>query len=538
MPRGIVSAQMLLACLLFAACTAEDPPVRIVAQGTAPPAAVAPAPGAPAPAVQSRLPGFAPRFEPNACPFTLGAGQVEGETVTCGFVVVPEEYTRPDGRTIRLAVAVFKARTNNPEPAPLVWLAGGPGGHGLDGVAPQVSGRVAETLLAHRDLVIFDQRGAGYSQPSLACREVTEAKYAALSQPLSPADEANGLRAAALRCRDRLRGERISPAAYSSAASAADVDAIRRALGYEQINLYGVSYGSRLALTVMRDFPGILRSVVLDAVVPLQANFYVDMFASAQRAVDLLFRRCAADPACSTAYPELESVFYALVARLNQSPARLQIRHARTGQLHDFVVTGTRFAAGIFEALYRSGLIPTLPWTIYRARAGDFEPFALTVRDALFIDGVSHGMHYSVQCSEEVRFAGAAEIAAAGRAVRPEIAAALGGGAGEPALLAICAAWDARPAAPVENEPVRGDVPTLLLSGEYDPITPPAYAELAARTLTRAFAFTLPGAGHGAASGGDCPIAVIVAFLREPTAQPNAACIARMSGPVWAHPGR
>src|SRR5262249_29867789 len=159
-----------------------------------------------------------------------------------------------------------------------------------------------------------------------------------------------------------------------SAAGAADVNDIRLALGYDKIDLYGVSYGTRLALTVMRDFPDILRSVVLDSTVPVQADLYNDVARNAQRVFDLLFQSCAADRACNGAFPDLEDGFYQLVARLNAAPVTVQLKHPFTGKSYDFLITGNRLVGALFETFYVTSFIPGLPRVIARARAGDYTP--------------------------------------------------------------------------------------------------------------------------------------------------------------------
>ncbi|HEX5165953.1 MAG TPA: alpha/beta fold hydrolase, partial [Thermomicrobiales bacterium] len=171
-----------------------------------------------------------PRFEAASCPFVLGPDQIEGQTVTCGFVTVPEMRGAHAGQTIRLAVAVFKAQDTASSP-PLIFLGGGPGSAILGSFGPVITESLAEGLTADHDLILFDQRGAGFSQPSLACQEMTDLKYQNLGLHISREDETDGTVQAALRCRDRLRQAGINLAAYTTAASVADVDDIRRALG-------------------------------------------------------------------------------------------------------------------------------------------------------------------------------------------------------------------------------------------------------------------------------------------------------------------
>lgn len=476
---------------------------------------------------------FTPRFSPGACPFKVGAGQTEGRSVICGTVDVPEEHARPGGPVLTLAVARFPATGANPQPEPLVWLDGGPGGPSLSGTGEELSTLVSRLFTQNRDLILFDQRGTGYSRPALNCTENIDLKYRALAQRRTPEQIAADDVAAITACRGRLRAQGVNLSAFTSAENAADVNDIRLALGYRQINLYGVSYGTRLALTVMRDFPSILRSVVLDSTVPLQSNLYIEVAANAQRSFDTLFDGCAADRACASAYPDLRKVFAEQANRLNADPVTITVTHPRSGRRYDFLLTGDQFVAGLFQALYRADLIPVLPKVIFGVRDGNYEPFANAIRDNLFYDDLSHGMYYSVQCGEELAFASLDQVNAAASRVQPEIGRAISGTADNASLFTVCSLWDARRAAPVENVAVSSSVPTLVLAGQYDPITPPAWGRLAAATLDRATFLEFPGVGHGAMVSALCPLEVAAGFLNQPDASPDATCISRMTAPRW-----
>ncbi len=484
-----------------------------------------------APTATAIVGGPVPRLDAAPCPFKPASGQVEGRTVRCGFVAVAEDHARPDGAVIQLAVAVFQPSRPGTDRTPLFFLDGGPGGYTLDGLGALLTPLVVTALAGGRELVVFDQRGVGYSRPSLACPEVTAAKYAAFDRRVRrDEDTAEGSKAAAA-CRDRLRAGGVHPEFYTSAQNAADVNDIRVVLGYERINLYGVSYGTRLGLTVERDFPDILRAVVLDSVVPPQADLYPDIYGAAQRSFDLLFQGCAADAACNAAYPGLEGAFYDLVHRLNDQP--VPVRFVQKGQDYTYLLTGDRLVSALFQMLYQSNVIPDLPRMITALRNGDTLPFREDFSALLFYDQISYGMYFSVQCGEEMSFTSRQAVENAARGVRPEIGAETGDGFGDDALFPICALWGAHPAAAAENQPVRAATPTLILSGQYDPITPPAYAALAASTLAHATVVEFPGLGHGPGLSDPCALSVMVAFLDAPQRAPDTSCLVRLRGPRW-----
>ena len=270
-----------------------------------------PTPAAPTPSTNG-----VPRFEPADCWFD----EPQGQTVECGYLIVPEDRANPSNdKTIQLAVARFKSDSSNPQPDPIVYLEGGPGGSPLRSYMPVFNVYFAP-FLEKRDLILLDQRGTGYSQPALDCREYYDWALSVLDQDLSVEESEQQGNAASLACRERLVGSGVNLAAFNSAENAADVNDLRVALGYEQLNLYGISYGTRLALTVLRDFPQGLRSVVIDSVVPLQSNLYTEIPGNGARAFELLFEACATDAACSAAYPDLRGVFFDLVDQLNDKP--------------------------------------------------------------------------------------------------------------------------------------------------------------------------------------------------------------------------
>ena len=215
---------------------------------------------------------YQPVFNPAPCAFPVSGGY----RVYCGYLVVPENRASLNSALIQLHMAVFQSFAEGPEPDPVVHLAGGPGSSSLD-VAGYLFGQGLDAVLDHRDFIFFDQRGTGHSSPRLDCPERNALTPTLLSGALSDDESFQAIVDAFHRCRDRLRAQGIDLSAYNSAASAADVNDLRLALGYNQLDLYGDSYGTRLALTVMRDYPEAVRSVVLDSTYPLEVNLYTTM---------------------------------------------------------------------------------------------------------------------------------------------------------------------------------------------------------------------------------------------------------------------
>ena len=322
-------------------------------------------------------------------------------------------------------------------------------------------------------------------------------------------------------CRDRLVSEGVNLSAFNSLQNAADIDALRRALGYEQINLYGVSYGTLLALHTIRDYPEGLRSVILDAVVPPQINYLTRTGMTAQRSFDRLFEACASDPACNEAYPDLQSVFFDLVDQFNETPAIIPMTDPDSGIQYDAVFDGDSFMGSIFQLLYSGGMVPSLPRMIYEARDGEFDAFARIMSIVLFDRSMSYGMFYSVLCAEDADFSLADQQL---EGVYPEIARQEKRSL--PLFLEVCERWDVTPLGDQVDLPVESSIPTLVLSGEFDPVTPPEYAAEAASSLSNSYVYTFPTGAHGAAMDGICQDQIINAFLDNPGQAPDGSCIA------------
>ncbi|MBN1661159.1 MAG: alpha/beta fold hydrolase [Anaerolineae bacterium] len=466
--------------------------------------------------VQATAAGDVPRFEPAPCPVPAPDG------VRCGYLVVWEDRDDPGEGTIRLAVAILPAESPAPAPDPVVYLEGGPGGSALEGLDTWLT----SPLRAERDLILFEQRGTRYAEPELDCPELKEVYVETWVAGLDDDEVAAAEVAAAARCRERLAAGGIDLAAYNSVASAADLDELRRMLGYQTWNLYGISYGTRLALTVLREVPTGIRSVILDSVYPPQVDGLAQITPNTERVVTKLLADCQADAACRTAFPDLEAAFYDVWARANERPFEVRVPHPDTGEMLVLPVDGDDLVGVLFLAFYDADLIPYLPLVIDQLASGDEEVLAPLTHFTLstYLRG-SEGMSFSVTCHEEAPFNTPEEIRAAAQGVPPPMRAFE-----LTSTLEICDLWGAGIPDPIEAEPVYSDVPVLILEGDYDPITPPAYGRSTAETLPNSYYFEFPGLGHGVTLA-DCPAEIARSFLTDPTSRPLAACLPLMGPP-------
>jgi len=443
---------------------------------------------------------------------------------------VPEDRSKPNGPAIRLAVAVFKSPDANPAPDPLIFLQGGPGGPIVHDLGTVINASNNAVLVGKHDLILIDQRGTGYSRPALDCKEATQLSLKTLKQNLTPDQQVSLLSGAVRRCRDRLVRAGINLDAYTTRADAADIADLRRALGYRSVDVYGVSYGTWTALTMMRYFPAGIRSVVLDSVVPPRGNLIVDPSRTEARLFDLIFRDCAQSSTCRTRYPRLENVFYSLIDQLNARPVTVPTIDAVSGKRYQVLINGFGLSDLLFSTPYITSYIPSIPRMIYDAKNGSYGLISKVYGDVGFnFESFDLGTYLSVACSDEAPFTNRQEITAAVQTLPPLLRSyALISRLGD---LHQCGIWHVKGVDPSQKSAVRSAIPTLVLEGQYDPVTPPQNGRQVARTLNRSFYFEFPGTGHGAFLANPCPFNMVHAFLDDPTHKPNASCIATMGPP-------
>jgi pimeloyl-ACP methyl ester carboxylesterase len=462
-------------------------------------------------------------FESGVCPFDLPAG-VE---VECGFVIVPEDHDNPEGKTIRLAVAVMRDQSEDHQPDPVIVLAGGPGEKLVEnrGIMLQLFGDVHPD----RDLIIFDQRGVGLSEPALECPEWIEAQYDLLDE----ADELVTYQTSYIKlmeCNQTLVNEGVNLSAYNTSQSAADVNAIREALGYEQLNLFGGSYGSFLAQAVVREYPEMVRSVAMNSVYPLEANFLVDApLVTAQGALDLL-AACESDEECNQAYPDLTEVFFETIERLNEEPVMITVTHATSGKNYDVLLTGDRVYGNLLGFMYITQFIPLLPQAIYDVYNGDYDLVAQLQGTYLSLyEATSRGMMYSVLCTEDLIDKEWEDLRKNYEAVPIPLSDEIDIEDTRPySIFAICEGWGVEEADPSFKQPLVSDIPTLLLGGEFDPVTPIEFAYDVAESLSNSYLYEFSGVGHNIMAASDCARKTMGEFFHDPSQAPGASCMIDM----------
>jgi pimeloyl-ACP methyl ester carboxylesterase len=459
-----------------------------------------------------------PVLERHACPF---AGEEGAEGVRCVTLVVPaDRHDATNPAVVELAVAILRATGPTPADDPVLYLEGGPGGASVAWFDAWLDPPWSR-LRRDRDIILLDQRGTGYSSPSLGCEEEWGRSGDAYVE-------------AVLGCRDDAVAAGAVLTGISTREHAADVADLREALGIEEWNLLGVSYGTRVALAVLRDHPEGVRSAILDSVYPPGVEVLVEQGEISVAAFDALAEACVADIGCRDDHGDPRPQLAAAAAALDASP--IELEGAR--------LEGSDLVAEVVLAMYDTELLAGLPAIIATAvddpeaafdeLGGWYEdagPPAFRPPSRRLVPAYedSAGTFYAVECREEV--AGAdVEAARVRTAALPAPFDAVGLLQLEE-LVAICSDYGSGSAGPSERAPAVSDVPALLLAGGLDPVTPPGWARLASDTLSVSSVVEFPAVGHAVLPSGSCPSGLVSAFLDDPTAPPEASCAAAYDRP-------
>ena len=396
------------------------------------------------------------------------------EMAECGWFEVPENPMEPDGKTIQLRVARVPAKGRDAEPDPLIFFAGGPGQAATE--AWPIISRAIRKVNENRDILLVDQRGTGQSNP-LKCPMAEPEEVLRLDwDDLGPTTQ---------NCLDALDGD---PRFYTTTIAMQDIDAVREALGYEQVNLFGGSYGTRAAQVYLRLFPDRVRSMVLDGVVPQTLALGSEHAQKLDQAIYRVLDNCEADAQCSTLFPDSAAKLKQLMQRLENQPVELTVIHPSTGLPVSFTFDRDVLGSSIRFLTYAPESQAMLPLLIHEAATtGSLDRLASQILIAAggLQESISQGMEMSVVCAEDVPFF-----------PQTDQSAYLMGNSMMRASRIQCDIWPRGPLPDGFNDPVGGDLPVLLLSGELDPVTPPEYGESVAQHFPNGRHLVAPGQAH------------------------------------------
>ncbi|TFE52907.1 alpha/beta fold hydrolase [Streptomyces sp. ICN441] len=469
------------------------------------------------------------RYEPGPCPKTPEpTAALEG--ARCGTLTVPENRARADGRKITLGVAIVPAAAGTPKPDPIVWLAGGPGDDAVGEAQMAIDGG----LNRDRDVIFMSQRGTYSADPALTCPTIDEFGAGAVGLDFD-APSTGRLHVEATRtCREQLAARGAELGAYNDIESAADYADLRRALDIPQWNVFGISYGTHLALNYMREHPEGIRSVGIDGILPPSKAGSALTWSSARQGFDGLFKACAEQPACNRRYPDLPATFDRLVRQLEAKPVTTTVTVPGSrkpvkvvldgGALVNWLTSATHVAPGVPRSL--DELAHGKPQRIAEQWAGGkLSPKA--------VGRVAHGLAYGVFCSAWVPYETEAEAVRGGREAFPTYPRSVLAQAPQlPFLRPDCAVWDIPAAPPSVRDVTRSDIPTLALSGGFDSQTGAGNGPYVARTLPRATVVTVPYEPHVVFATSKCAQAITLSFFDTPMA-PDTGCLKDLKPPAF-----
>jgi len=480
------------------------------------------------PSGQPRVSGAAASYEAISCPRPNIAGFPDLDfpaVVQCGYLTVLENRARPDGRRIRIFVMRAPAVSVTPRRDPVVYLSGGPGGAGSFEVAEMVK----QGLNAEREIIFVDQRGTHRADPRLGCREWEQFGYDSVSFPFTAESTAAGDMAALESCRDRWSAAGIDLAAYNSTENAADIAELRVALGIDRWNVYGVSYGSKLALIVLRDHPQGIRSVVLDSVSPPTNNIAETWWSAPASSFKAIFAACAAQRPCATAFPNLEADFTVTVNRLDAMPAIARIKDD-SGALVTVNVDGFSFAYTLIMASERGDAsgVPRMIADMARGDPGSVAKAYLALRGPPEFSGLGGvGLALTVFCAEHANLTSEAAALAHAKAVLPGFPdRVLKVQPKQGRLFAQCPILKLAVAKPQVATPIVSAVPVLIMEGSFDAATAPEWVGSITPNLKNSQVVAFPFTGHSVLGKSRCAISIMASFLDQPMTPVDASCAA------------
>lgn len=420
------------------------------------------------------------------CRISAGQGS-PGIAARCGSFVRPLDPDDDSKGTIDLKVAVVPALTLEPESDPFVPIAGGPGQSSIVFYASW--SHAFERIRQHRDILLIDQRGTGESA-ALTCNldeDIVEGTYSA-AQTLSLTQQ----------CLELLPHD---PRFFTTSVAVRDLEALRVALGYGPLNVYGISYGTRVAQHFARRYPDATRTVIIDGVVAPQLPLGPDIATESQKSIDRVFDRCIENSECNAHFPDIRDDFALLRGALAEESVTVELQHPQTARREILDFTADQLAAAVRLLLYNPGTVALLPLVISEAADGNFMPLAAQFQmvSSSLSESLSIGMHNAVMCTEDVPFIDWASVD------NDAIEASYMGPVQLDAIRTMCSVWPQGVLDENLREPLATDKPVLLLSGGADPITPAAFAELAAVNMSNARHIVGDDQGHGLAGVGCMP---------------------------------
>jgi pimeloyl-ACP methyl ester carboxylesterase len=441
------------------------------------------------------------------------------EALLCGKLTVFENRETHSGRTIDLSVVVLPSLDPRRPEEPLFDMAGGPGMGATSSV--DFYAKEGKEYRQHRDVVLVDQRGTGNSNPLTAAPKARSPQD--YLTEMYPVEYVKTMR--------QVLEQRADLTQYTTSIAMDDLDDVRAWLGYERINLFGLSYGTRAVLVYMRQHPDRVRCAILMGVAPTYLKMPLHHARAAKRALDLLLEECAGDAACHQAFPQLQHEWEEVLERLGREPARVEYSPPDKGATVTVEIRCDIFAEKLRNRMYSRDTARRIPFVVHQAAQGDFAPF---LKEAIPVDRsgpdpIADGMYLSVTCAEDTRFIDQEEAARANE----------GNPFGNYRVVEqtrACSLWPQGTIPDDYHEPVRSDIPVLIFSGNLDPVTPPERGEEVASHLPNSKHVIIPHGAHTpeGLTNMECLDRMMLEFLSKGNATNlDTTCVERVLPPPF-----
>ena len=445
---------------------------------------------------------------------------------TFGYLEVLENREKPNGNTIKLPVYIFKSRSENPKPDPILYTVGGPG---------YTSMRASKYMdyyqyLDDRDFILFEQRGTQYAQPSLDCPEWSQAIYESNLPNFDTTKTDSLFRSAANACNERLRNAGIDLNSYTTNQIAADINDLINVLEIEAYNLLTMSYSTKIGQVLIRDYPDKIRSVVMDSPLPLEVSYDEESVKNLLESITKLLSDCENNENCNASFPNIKTRFFRYLEEKTIDPLQVEIENPKDGKIETFYLKGEDLISVFSSA--STGSVPNIPFEINKILNNDLSSVKKQLQ-YVFQEpggGIGMGMRLSVWCAEEHPFNAQEKIIEETNKY-PAVKGL------SPAVFEdeICKIWSVKRVSDIENQAVKSNIPVLLISGEYDELTPLKWAESMTGNLKNSYHLIFKGWKHGPTTNWSNPCAMQAAndFFNDPTAKPNPTCFEQIKRPEF-----
>lgn len=450
----------------------------------------------------------------------------KNQDYTFGYLEVLENRQNPGSKTIKIPVYIFKSRNENPKKDPIIYTVGGPGSTTM----PSAQYMNYYKYLDDRDFILVEQRGNYYAQPHLDCPEWSKAIYRSNLPEFDSQEHDAVFEKAAKSCRDRLLKKGIDLNGYNTNEIAADINDLVNVLGIQEYNLLTISYSTKIAQVLLRDYPKKIRSVVMDSPLPLEVNYDEESVHNLMRSMNKVLDDCEFDTNCSKAFPNIKDRFFDYLKEKTINPLVVMVENPKNGKEETFYLTGKDLITVFTSA--STGNVINIPLEINKLLNSDLS----SVKEQLSFlfsepgNGAGLGMRLSVWCAEENPF-NSQETILAETSRYPEVEGL------SPTVFknGICRIWSVHKVSDIENQPVQSDIPVLLINGEYDNETPVKWAESMRKNLTSSYQLVFKGWKHTPTTnwGNQCAMQAANDFFNNPTAMPDPDCFGQIKSPLF-----